>query len=72
MNIIIITIMCEVSIQPSVCIHILYIYTYVHIQCRMLDKDPHKRPSAVSILHEPFLQQRMQVSILSSVLLVGR
>ena len=52
--------MCALFMQSSV---------YIHIQCRMLDKDPHKRPSAISILQEPFLQERMQVS---SVLLVGR
>ena len=28
---------------------------------KMLEKDPRKRPSAVTILQEPFLQQRMEV-----------
>ena len=28
----------------------------------MLEKDPRKRPSAVAILQEPFLRQRMEVS----------
>ena len=28
---------------------------------RMLDKDPHMRPSAHAILQEPFLQRRMEV-----------
>ena len=35
--------------------------TTLYPMCRMLDKDPNNRPSAVEILQVPFIQQRMEV-----------